>query len=201
MIEKPRCGVADIITGTTRMLSGKKGQQNHHGSSLFHTADHYEFIEGNPKWPTSKFNLTYGFAPGTRVDAKNPIAQAFQTWAMNTPFKFSEIPNYESADIKIGFRSGEHEDEDPFDGRSGILAHANPPTEGILHFDADEPWGVGTTKGVFDLESVALHEIGHVLGLGHSSVKDSIMYATLGSGVRKGLYEDDIKGIKALYGV
>ncbi|KAJ4719132.1 Metalloendoproteinase [Melia azedarach] len=120
---------------------------------------------------------------------------------MNTPFKFSEIPNYESADIKIGFRSGEHEDEDPFDGRGGILAHANPPTEGILHFDVDEPWGVGTTKGVFDLESIALHEIGHVLGLGHSSVKDSIMYATLGSGVRKGLHEDDIKGIKALYGV
>ncbi|XVF24464.1 hypothetical protein REPUB_Repub13aG0130200 [Reevesia pubescens] len=53
----------------------------------------------------------------------------------------------------------------------------------------------------FDLESVAMHEIGHALGLQQSPVEDSIMFATFGPGsIERNLSQDDIDGIRALYG-
>ncbi|KAJ4702677.1 Metalloendoproteinase [Melia azedarach] len=198
MMEKPRCGVADIINGTTRMRSSQSGQQNNE-SSHFHTVAHYGFFKSSPKWPASKFNLTYAFLQGTRDDAKDPIARAFHTWAANTPFKFSQTQDYNAADIKIGFYSGDHGDRVPFGSLYGALAHAYPPSDGRLHFNADQAWGVGANKGLYDLETTALHEIGHLLGLGHSSVEDALMYATLPAGVTKGLHGDDIQGIKDLY--
>jgi hypothetical protein len=36
--------------------------------------------------------------------------------------------------------------------------------------------------GQFDFETVVMHELGHVLGLGHSADPTSVMYATLGAG-------------------
>ncbi|XP_006495379.2 metalloendoproteinase 3-MMP-like [Citrus sinensis] len=197
----PRCGVADIVNGTTQMRSGKKRQQhNHH----FRTVSHYSFFRGSPRWPASKFSLTYAFRPGTRSDAITPVARAFQTWAANTQFKFSKIEDFANADIKISFESGDHGDGNPFDGRGGpegIIAHAFAPTNGRFHYDADEPWAVGAVQGAFDLETVALHEIGHLLGLHHSSVEGAIMYPSIAAGVKKGLHGDDIQGIRDLYNV
>ncbi|KAJ9135247.1 hypothetical protein P3X46_032455 [Hevea brasiliensis] len=195
----PRCGVPDIINGTTRMISGK--ENHHHSSTSFHTVAHYSFFPGNPKWPASKYNLAYGFLPRTPVKAMDPVTRAFQTWATNTHFRFSKVQDYRTADITIGFHSGRHGDGSPFDGRGGILAHAFAPQDGRFHYDADEAWTVGATQGAFDLETVALHEIGHLLGLGHSSVEGAIMFSSIPSGVTKGLHRDDIQGIRALYNV
>jgi predicted Zn-dependent protease len=46
---------------------------------------------------------------------------------------------------------------------------------------------------------VALHELGHNLGLEHSNVRSSIMFPYLLHG-NNGLENDDIAGIQALYG-
>ena len=50
-----------------------------------------------------------------------------------------------------------------------------------------------------DLLSVAIHEIGHNLGLDHSNVKRSIMYPFIQNDVQT-LHDDDVKGIQNLYG-
>jgi len=56
-------------------------------------------------------------------------------------------------------------------------------------------------EGMVDLESVAVHEIGHLLGLDHSSEKEAIMFPTLEDGTRKvELSRDDIEGVQMLYG-
>ncbi|KAL7084556.1 hypothetical protein ACP275_14G230300 [Erythranthe tilingii] len=102
-------------------------------------------------------------------------------------------------DIKISFQVWDHKDGSPFDGRGGILAHAFAPSDGRLHFDGDEVWVDGVVPGKFDLQTIGLHELGHVLGLGHTTDGGAIMTPTLGSGFRKGLGQDDINGIKALY--
>ncbi|KAK1556746.1 hypothetical protein Q3G72_011282 [Acer saccharum] len=81
------------------------------------------------------------------------------------------------------------------------LAHAFSPTDGRFHYDAAEPWAVGAVPGSFDLETVALHEIGHLLGLGHSQVQGAIMWPSIPAGTTKGLHRDDIEGIRALYNV
>ncbi|KAJ0043134.1 hypothetical protein Pint_19416 [Pistacia integerrima] len=193
----PRCGVADIINGATRMRSGHK--RHHNASSHFHTVAHYSFFPGNPKWPANKYHLTYAFLPGTRADAMNPVAKAFTTWAGNTHFKFTQTQDARNADITVSFYSGDHRDGHPFDGPGGTLAHAFAPTDGRFHYDADETWSVAATQGSFHLETVALHEIGHLLGLGHSSVEGAIMYPSITQGTTKGLHADDIQGIRTLY--
>jgi hypothetical protein len=64
-----------------------------------------------------------------------------------------------------------------------------------MHFDASESWSVGTST---DLFSVALHETGHALGLGHTSNPGAVMYPYYR--MQTGLTSDDIAGIQALYG-
>lgn len=42
------------------------------------------------------------------------------------------------------------------------------------------------------------HELGHAIGLGHSSVKEALMYYSTGT-INKALHQDDIDGISYLY--
>ena len=116
-------------------------------------------------------------------------------------FRFSRAQSYTNADLKISFERRNHGDGAPFDGRGGTIAHAFAPTDGRFHYDADELFAVGAQAGAFDLQTVALHEIGHLLGLGHTDDQKAIMYPTIAQGVTKGLGNDDIAGIKALYNV
>jgi hypothetical protein len=65
-------------------------------------------------------------------------------------------------------------------------------------------WHTGAqppSTGGYDLQHVLTHEIGHCLGLGHSTDPNAIMYATTtpGTAVRDLAY-DDILGLQALYG-
>lgn len=200
----PRCGVPDIINGTTRMKNTKANHrhQNHRPKKL-HTVSHYSFIPGYPRWPAGKTHLTYWFdLTTTHPTAIPPFVRAFDKWTTLTQFfSFEETSDYEASDIKIGFERGAHGDGSSFDGQGGVIAHAFAPTDGRFHCDADELWSIGAIEGYMDLESVALHEIGHLLGLGHSSVEDAIMYPSIPSGVVKDLHADDIGGIKALYNI
>ena len=73
---------------------------------------------------------------------------------------------------------------------------------GDVFFDDAEQWEVGNGLGsaAFDLMWVAVHEIGHALGLGHSTVPEAVMYATVtADSAFSGLHADDIAGIQALY--
>jgi MYXO-CTERM domain-containing protein len=51
-----------------------------------------------------------------------------------------------------------------------------------------------------DLQSIATHEIGHLLGLDHSHLQQATMYAAyVGGSSARTIHEDDIQGVCALY--
>lgn len=166
------------------------------------------FVVDGRKWDDP--NLTYYFQNGTGdiggSDEQQAIRDAFTLWAEVTPLTFTEVSGASNADIVILWATGDHGDFSPFDGTNGVLAHAfyPPPNSGSLagdaHFDDAESWTRSTRSSSaqpMDLVTVAAHEFGHSLGLGHSQVEGAIMYPYY-SGSHRYLSQDDINGIQSL---
>lgn len=157
------------------------------------------------KW--GKTDITYYFVNSSnKVDGEleyQIVSQAFDTWASYTPLTFTRVTNRGEADIEVAWAAGDHGGEEAFDGPGGILAYATFPNpfvdrKLVLRFDEDERWRTDGVNDV-DLYTVALHEIGHALGLAHSRDPLAVMFASY-AGPARGLSPDDIAGIQDLYG-
>ena len=170
LMSKPRCAHADP------KISSSTG--------------HQPFIFSGRRY--NKTDLTYRieqFSPDlTPAKARRAIADGFACWAAVTPLSFKEVASGE--DITLRFITGSYGDGS-FDGPSGTLAFGY--YAGPIYFDEAEGWSQSF------LAQVALHEIGHSLGLAHSTVAASAMNPFYSS-IYSGLQPDDIHGIHSIYG-
>ncbi len=85
-------------------------------------------------------------------------------------------------------------------GTLGVTWSTSGVDEADMAINTRYAWNTGCVAqpGAFDLESVYLHENGHVAGLGHSNDLSAVMYPSYQT-ARCALAQDDRNGIAALY--
>ena len=85
-------------------------------------------------------------------------------------------------------------------GTLGVTWYSTTIDEADMAINTRYAWSSGCSPvaGRYDLQTVFLHENGHVAGLGHSSDRNAVMYPSY-QGVRCALGNDDRAGLAALY--
>lgn len=159
----------------------------------------------------NKDTLSYAFGPGTGDvsgdDEREAVRRAFASWSAAVQLSFREVGTDASPDIRIAWTLANCGDANMV---GPVLAHSDyPPGCGFygnalprpLHFDDEEnTWSIGSVAGQYDVETIALHEIGHLLGLAHSSVSGAVMFPTVSANsTNRALAPDDVEGVRRLY--
>jgi len=155
------------------------------------------------KWDKNVFK--YYFVNGTNDipgdGEKTAFHTAFSTWANVVPLSFSETFIESEADIKIKYVSySEFCTAFGFE-TSAYACTWQPGTncEGIILLnDERNTFSLAyNPDNAKDLVYIALHEIGHMLGLCHSNNSSTIMYSDYNP--KRSLHAYDIEGIRSIY--
>jgi hypothetical protein len=142
------------------------------------------------KWsrlPVRYFVTDRGAAGVTSAQFRDATARAFTTWQ-----------NVKTATVSATFAGLTSASPDDEDGQNTLGFLTRPDLERVLgstsyliddttgeileadiFFNASFPWSVasGGESGKYDLESIILHETGHLFGLGHSALGETELQA------------------------
>uniref|UniRef100_A0A0K2UC10 Peptidase metallopeptidase domain-containing protein n=1 Tax=Lepeophtheirus salmonis TaxID=72036 RepID=A0A0K2UC10_LEPSM len=193
LMQQPRCGLPDFETDEEDSSNVR-----------------FRLRASKNKWNRNFLTYAIGsYAEELQLEKEGvhlQIREAFNKWSEVSGISFAESSSYRKADIQIDFFRGNHGDGYSFDGASGVLAHAFfPGSGGNIHFDDAETWQLKKPKRTFrpykQLYQIAVHEIGHSLGLTHSRDKTAVMapvYNGWNDNIQ--LSNNDIKQIQRRYG-
>src|SRR4051812_1927442 len=179
-----------------------------------------DYVLEGPKWGTAPFGagggtVSWSFADpadGHRFfDWDAPITgefqaeveRAFDRWQSVAEIHFVEVTDSPGVNIRLAF--------DAIDGMGGVAGETqyiyggdNRFQAAEIRFDSNEGWhlqnGLEITSGNLSFFALALHEIGHAVGLGHYNAGPAVMNAALAASTTD-LMQSDIDGISALYGL
>ena len=182
------------------------------------------------KWaqtPVRYFVSNTGVPGVSPTDFQNAVGRAFATWqavpTASVTYQLAGVtaanPGSDDGASVLGFRSRPDLDRVLASTSFLIDSATGALIESDIFFNSAFPWSVAAAgeSGRFDLESIALHEIGHFSGLGHSALgetellssggrrvlgAEAVMFPIAfesGSIASRTLKADDIAGISDLY--
>jgi hypothetical protein len=177
--------------------------------------------------PVRYFVTDRGTTGVTASQFRDAAGRAFATWQGATSASVSAQfvgftsanPDEEDSQNTLGFES--RPDLDRVLGSTSFLFDdaTGEMVEADIFFNTAFPWSVATAgeAGKFDLESIILHETGHLFGLGHSGIGETALLAGGGRRVTaaaavmfpiayspgnitdRKLFADDIAGVSEIY--
>jgi predicted Zn-dependent protease/lipoprotein-anchoring transpeptidase ErfK/SrfK len=185
------------------------------------------------KWPDNKISLSFSsslYTPPANVKAGSDVIgalrRALASWAEAADVEFEESWSKEQSISAAGNKgdgvslitiADTAENIAPFVGASSDMSGRTRVfftgtgriTEADIVLNPYQQFSTDGTSGTYDLQATFVHEIGHLLGLEHSSVVGATMQPRQG---RNGIYGlptfgprtlslDDVAGVSAIYGV
>jgi hypothetical protein len=138
------------------------------------------------------------------------VVRAFQTWAVQSNINIGLVADGGQPFGVLGLKQSDPRFGDvrigAFPMGTEVLAVANPYDPfvantwvGDVFLNSAFAFGGNGANSNYDLFSVALHEAGHVLGIGHSSDPNSPMFERFHAGAN--LTRADAASLQALYGI
>lgn len=159
---------------------------------------------GQVTWSAASVNFQeqpFNFEGTISGEFLTATQQAFDAWEAIADIDFVQVEDGQDVDIRLGF--------DAIDGSGGTLAQAffrfieSTLTSVSIRFDTGDSFVVGEGNvggGNVNYKTVALHEIGHGIGLAHTTETPAIMQAFIDDDVNE-LQSDDIAAAQFVYGV
>jgi len=171
--------------------------------------------DGNTRWELSQFPLKV-FVPTSQSEERFIALQ-------NAAAKWSDALGYQVFDIQRGGENTQYENKmdsirDPLKQvTSQSKWFSDDPTEPLaittyyyvnnrirtadVHYNEQHyTFSTSDTEIFYDYETIAIHELGHFLGLAHSEDTESVMYRFIGFGrIKRELAPSDVDAIRAKY--